>query len=631
MLNLSKKTNSKYDLAPSNLRRMVSRISRACKDFSELSEKQIQNRSNEIRDQTDETSNSLVQSAALVIEAVSRTQGFSLYPVQILGMIAAASGKVIQMQTGEGKTVVTGAAAAMSVLQGRNTHVATTNDYLAARDFENLQPTFDLLGIKASLLPTSMEVSKSQAAYRSDIVYGPGYQFGFDFLLDQISLREMNSGRLGQAFLQTLEGFNIDGHLLQSADFDTVIVDEADSVLVDEATTPLLMSFGTGKSATPKPFALAKVASQTFERQKHFKIDERLKSLVLTEKGKSLAQQKRPPHLELDRPWEEYVRNALHANHLLLANEHYVVRNDEIHIVDQFTGRIFEDRTWQSGLHQAVESKENVTITAPRTTKARITRQRFIQFYDRLCGLSGTAVEASRDFNEFYDVTVFPIATHRKCLRKLLRPRLFRDEIAKVNAIVEDVASRHKAGQPVMVGTQTIQQSFFVQDAFEKFGLPCVLLNGLQDQNEAQIVSRAGVAGAITIATNMAGRGTDIKLSKSAKEQGGLHVVGYSPNHSARIDRQLIGRAGRQGQPGSAQFFVSATDDLIEKHAPGFSKQIAKTADRTGETKIDGEKMVSQIQQERDRIAFRMRQEMVMQDNWMDSAKQTLFGETAYV
>lgn len=568
-----------------------------------------------------------VEIMPVVVEAIRRSTGMSLYPVQITAAIATALGHVIEMQTGEGKTVVTGAAAAVRALVGCTTHVATTNGYLAARDFEEMQATFELLEISAGLLPEKMDQQLSRDAYTRQITYGPGYQFGFDFLFDQITLRKFDANRIGHTVSQALSGFDINRHLVQCRAFDTVIIDEADSVLVDEATTPLILSFETGREISDEPYRLADALARNLVDGEDYTLDADRRAVELTDAGKETIRSSRAGRLTLDRPWEEYIKSAMYARHFLIRDEHYVVQDGEVNIVDQFTGRIFEDRSWESGLHQAVEMKEGVTVNPGRESRARITRQRFIGFYKTLCGLSGTASGVQRDLHEFYNVSVFSIPTHRPSRRTLQPPRCFADQQSKLDAIVDAIATRHRSGQPILVGTRTIGESTAIFERLNAERLPVTLLNGVQDREEAEIVAEAGCVGAITIATNMAGRGTDIKLPPESLDRGGLHVIGATPNLSERIDRQLVGRAARQGQPGSAQFFVAADDDLIDRYAPKLKRRLQKTATATGESSIEIAPEIAALQQHCDNVEFNRRRDMVQHDRWLDTIRDTLFGD----
>ncbi len=636
MLKLLKPSNWFAPDSLDDLQETVKEIRRQARELACESDRSLTNRSNDLMEKTrspDSQSDAsprtaIMQALAIATDAVRRTHGFELYDVQLMGALAAASGKMIEMQTGEGKTVVTGLAAIARSFVSANCHVATTNDYLAERDFESLESTFALLDVSAGLLPTKMAKQESRKAYDCDITYGPGYQFGFDFLFDQITHRNFQTNRLGRSVLYELNGFDIEDELVQCRGFDSVIVDEADSVLVDEAMTPLILSFETEHQEDFEPYHAAGRIADQLEEDKHYTIDRKKLLTRLTDEGEEkILADRRSMKLNLARPWKVYIESALHAKFGLVKDEHYVVEDDAVKIVDPFTGRIFDDRSWQSGLHQAVEAKEGVPINPARVSKARITRQRFMGFYDTMCGLSGTVTAAARDLKQFYGAHVIPIPTHRPCRRIVHEPRFFKCWESKLEAIAGDVATRHQQGQPILIGTRTVRESKIVFEAIRTAGLAPLLLNGVQDQEEAEIVAMAGRIGQITIATNMAGRGTDIKLNDEARQLGGLHVIGTEPNTSVRIDRQLVGRAARQGDPGSAQFFISAEDDVIATHATRLANRIATNASSTGETKRSFAREVAELQATREKVQFHQRQEMVRQDNWMDTIRDSIFGE----
>ena len=318
-----------------------------------------------------------------------------------------------------------------------------------------------------------------------------------------------------------------------------------------------------------------------------------------------------------------YIENAIRAEKAFHRDVDYVVVDDEVQIVDQYTGRILPDRSWQDGLHQAVEAKESVPIQPGRESTTQVTRQRYLQMYDQLAGLTGTAASVSKEFQSVYNCNVVEIATHRKCIRKILKPRFFASLEAKLVAITEDVQSRHATGQPILVGTKTIRESIEVHECLVARGLDPTLLNGVQDREEADIVAQAGAAGSITIATNMAGRGTDIKLAPDALDTGGLHVIGVSPNSSKRIDRQLVGRAARQGQPGSAQFFAAATDPIFVDNESILGKKIARRSNAKGEAGDFSRDLVA-LQACIEARNYKQRQEMILRDFWMDSVREAI-------
>jgi len=613
-------------------RRGISRLSKEIRAFeSKLSGAtgiSIQSTADSIREQAgNEGANRalMVRWGGLIAESVFRSHGFRLHDVQIQAMVAGAGGAIVEMQTGEGKTVVTGATAAMKLLTSPSVHVGTTNTYLAARDLEDMAGTFDLLGITFGLLPEESSESASRRAYRQQIVYGPGYQYGFDYLRDQMNLRKNRQSVLGVSLANRIKGIDPYQNLVQPGEHHVGLIDEADSVMIDEAMTPLIISVPGKANEDPTPYLLARKITEDYVEGVDFTLKMPEKKLELTDKASQQAHDAVAKHrsLKLARPWRIYLTNAIRARLLFTRNVDYVVVDEEVQIVDQYTGRILPDRTWQDGLHQAVEAKENVTIQAGRESTTQITRQRYLQMYDELAGLTGTAAAVSKEFRAVYGCEVIEVPTNRPCIRKIERTRFFGSLESKLNAIAEDVFRRHSTGQPILVGTKTIEESIQIRDVLLAKGLSPTVLNGIQDEEEADIVACAGQYKAITIATNMAGRGTDIKPDAKALEAGGLHVIGVSPNSSKRIDRQLVGRAARQGQPGSAQFFAAATDQLFEDHNRGLQKSISKRAKSNGESS-DFSNDLAKLQADIEARNFKQRQDMILRDRWMDTVREAI-------
>ena len=571
-----------------------------------------------------EADRTIAIAAALGSEAVQRVMGFRLHDVQIRGAIATSRGAIVEMQTGEGKTVVSGVAAVIRSAIDNTVHVATTNDYLAERDHETVAPVFELLGLTSAVLMLDVELNVTKRTYECDIVYGPGYLFGFDYLRDQLALRNAEDLTLGRDVLSHINGTNIADMLLQHK-HASIIVDEADSVLIDEAATPLILSGGEEENVDGQAFIHARRIAEELQEGTHFEIDRRHRTITIYESAVDYAHAALASieKLKLSRPWSIYIKNALYANHLLSRNEHYVVQDGEVNLVDQLTGRIFDDRTLRDGLHQAVEAKEMLEITAPNHVQARITRQRFFQLYDTVCGMTGTAIGSENELRHFYDVPVMQLQPHRKSKRIELPTRFFAGWDEKLCAIVDDVKSRLSEGRPLLIGTRTIHESQLIADAFETEAIGCVVLNGIQDAEEAEIIAEAGKVGAVTIATNMAGRGTDIKLTEESRARGGLHVIGTQRHASHRVDRQLAGRAARQGDPGSCQFFVSADDELLRQYSPSLASQIA-SACRKSKSPPDFSLQIYRLQRRIEQNAFESRRMLVHQDNWMDAIRSSV-------
>ncbi len=566
---------------------------------------------------------------ALVREAVRRTRGLSYHGVQLLAGLALANGQAAEMATGEGKTIVSAIPAFLEWLDGRQSHIATPNAYLAERDWKQLHPVFELLGVSTALLPENNNIRGKKSAYKADVVYGTGYEFGFDYLRDQLTLRSSPRAKLGVSVLDTLVGReSVTKSLLQSR-LQMTIVDELDSVLIDEAMTPLILSEGGCDLEVPTPYLAARDVADEMVRGEHFHLDSPNRVLRLTSAGQDFIfdRLQQNPLTELRRPWDQFVLNALHAEHLLQRGVDYVIRDKEVQLIDQKTGRIFSERTWRDGLHQAVEAFNHLAISAEKKSSARITRQRFYQMYDSLCGMTGTIEGADKELAEFYSLKTLLIPRHRPCRRVDLPDRYFASKDAKLRAIVGEVLERHRCGQPVLIGARTIADSEILSMMMESLKLPHEVLNGLQDADEAAIIAKAGHYGAVTVATNMAGRGTDIKPDERALAVGGLFVIGVERHDSRRVDRQLAGRAGRQGDFGFSRFFVSGDDDLLQRYAPHLAVRLRKTAGKDGEVHDNYAPLVSQFQLLAEQHSFKQRRTMVEHDDWLDEVLAGVLGE----
>ncbi|MFM9962899.1 MAG: hypothetical protein ACKV2Q_16945 [Planctomycetaceae bacterium] len=570
-----------------------------------------------------------VEGTALVREAVRRTRGRRYHGVQLLAGMALANGKVAEMATGEGKTIVAAIPAFLAWLNGRRSHVATPNAYLAQRDWKQLHPVFEMLGLTSELLPEGNNLRGKKSAYQADVVYGTGYEFGFDYLRDQLALRARPREKLGFNVLDTLVGNESVGKAMLQPGLQLTIVDEIDSVLIDEAMTPLILSEGESGLEVPTPYLAARDLADELVRGTHFHLDAPSRTLRLTSAGRDFifAALKRQPLPELRRPWDAFVLNALHAEYLLHRGVDYVIRNGNVQLVDQHTGRIFNERTWREGLHQAVEAYNHLTISREKCSTARITRQRFYQLYDSLCGMTGTVIGADQEFSTFYRLKTLLIPRYKPCRRVDLPDRYFASKDAKLRAIVTEVLERHRCGQPVLIGTRTIDDSQILSLMLGSLKLSHQVLNGLQDADEAAIIAKAGRYGAVTVATNMAGRGTDIKPDERALAVGGLFVIGTERNDSRRTDLQLAGRAGRQGDFGFSRFFVSADDDLLVRFDPKFKDRLRKTAGSDGEVHDNYASLVMQFQLLAEQKSYKMRRKMVEHDHWLDEVLAGVLGE----
>lgn len=566
---------------------------------------------------------------SLLREVSRRTTGLYHYPPQVLGGLALLRGGVAEMATGEGKTLAVSLPAYLFSLEGRGVHVVTVNNYLAQRDYEFSKPIFDFLGVSLGLLPEGKEATPEgkREAYGCEITYGVGYEFGFDYMRDQLARMRHPGGGPGEDLRYAILGREKPEPALCQRGLAFAIIDEVDSVLIDEAGSPLLISEFSRQESSDLPFVLAKDLSRTLIEGEHFTLDRNRRRIELTLEGKReiFRDDSVIPWDLLRRPWEVYVNNALKADFLFHCDEQYVVDDDRVIIVDEFTGRRFEDRSWREGQHQAVEAKEEITIRPEADSAASITRQRFFALYDKICGLTGTACESEGEFWRFFKMPVVPIPLNRPGRREVLPERVFVDHASMDRAIVADIEGRYRCGQPVLVGTRTIRDSERLSILLDEAEIPHRILTAKQDAEEVEIIALAGQPGSIVIATNMAGRGTHIDLSPEAEAVGGLHVIAVERNESARIDRQLIGRGARQGQPGSAQSYVSADDYLLETYAPEI-RDILKSepSDERGELSRDLKRVFDKLQSEVERLRYDGRLRMAERDEWLEETKESL-------
>lgn len=558
-------------------------------------------------------------SFALALEAIRRVLRIELYDVQLQAGLALLRGSIAQVQTGEGKTLVAALAAIGHVLAGRTTHVMTVNSYLAERDYRLLAPIYQLLGLSVGWIDSSMSFAQKQQAYRCDVVYGPGYEFGFDYLRDRISDKPNANRKLGDRIRERLRGEEANASQILQGPLCAAIVDEADSVMLDEATTPLLISEGGQQpAANAHVYHEACRLANQLERDRDFKLSN--DGLDWTQLGKTAISQ---PSSEiahgLNRSWMIYVQQALRALHYLHRDVHYVVEHGQIQIVDQQTGRIFTERSWSEGLQQAVEAKEGLVVTAENQVIAKITRQRYLRLYPFLSGLTGTAEGSLHELKDIFGLDVAVIPTHRTSQRLVLAPQIFSDRNELEKAVVEEVRFRQRQGQPVLIGTTSIRSTERLADLLERSGIAYQSLTGRQDADEASVIAQAGQRGTITIATNMAGRGTDIHIDPDVRSLGGLHVMVTELNESARVERQLIGRAARQGDPGSSQVFISAEDPLLVRQAPELIKRIRQSlvaGDRNDSEVVD---LVRRLQKELESQRTSERRQMFAHDDWLES------------
>lgn len=567
----------------------------------------------------------LVAGISLAAEALRRALSVNLYDEQLMAVIKLSQGDIAQMQTGEGKTFAAIATAAHLALAGQGVHVMTPNSYLAERDCEKAKPVLQELQMTVGLTPDQGETADKRAAYDCDVTYGTGHEFGFDYLRDQLTLREEAAATLGTRLLQDLFTEGPGQRTTMQRGLVYAIVDEADSVLIDDAGSPLVLSMATpGQTPDLRAHTTAKAVADVLLVDDHFKQNDTTAGIKLTPEGLNRCYEDdiEIPTSVLLRPWTAYVEQALRAKYIFQRDVHFVVLEDEVRIVDETTGRIFEDRSWQDGLHQAIEVREGLTVTPEKESLARITRQRFFRLYQNLCGMTGTAIGCEPEFQHVYRSKVSEIPLRLPSQRAILSTRFFASLDHKHAAIVSEIQRCHARSQPVLVGTQSINDSVSIARRLDEVGLPYQLLNGLQTAEEADVVSQAGQASAITISTNLAGRGTDIDVPDDVLKIGGLHVIVAECQLSGRMDRQLIGRCARQGTPGSAQTFVSAEDPLLIRFGRWLSSAIVREAESSGESLADFTKPLTRLQTAAEKQQFLARAELLKQD----ISRDTLFG-----
>ncbi|WP_088624137.1 translocase [Oceanicola sp. 22II-s10i] len=509
-----------------------------------------------------------VRAFALTREATRRALGYRHHPVQIMGARRILSGHLTEMATGEGKTATTALAAATAALAGVPVHVVTVNEYLCTRDHDTLLPVYALLGLGSAAIDPEADPAVKRRAWLAPIVHVSGKTLVFEYLRERLGRDDLASPQRRAA--ARLAGAGARPSMPPALAF--AIVDEVDSVLIDEAQTPLIIA-APHRRMSDADCHIALAAARVMTAPEHFRIRRDARRVELTDAGHAAlarATEGNGGLWRVPRARAELAGHALSALHLYERDQHYIVTDGKVQIVDEFTGRILGDRQWQAGLHQMVEVKEGLDLSEERRTLAQITYQEFFRRYLWFGGMSGTLAEVARELSRTYDRPLARVPTNRRVRRRLTGTRLYRTERAKIAAIVARARRMSDRGRPVLIGTRSVDVSERIAAALA--GTPCRLLNARQDAEEAAIVAEAGHAGRITIATNMAGRGTDIKLTPEARAAGGLHVILTEFHESRRIDRQLMGRAGRQGDPGSCEQIVAVTDPVLTRFAPGLCR-----------------------------------------------------------
>jgi preprotein translocase subunit SecA len=527
----------------------------------------------------------LVEAFALVREAGRRKLGMRHFDVQILGGAAVHHRSIVEMQTGEGKTLTATLPMYLAALEGRGAHLATVNDYLARRDAEWMRPLYEALGMSVGVIQGQQPQDARRKAYKCDVTYGTANEMGFDFLRDRLLLRSLAAGQK-DLFGQMLGGSTNGQHdepVQRGLHF--MLVDEADSILIDEARTPLIISAlpGEDEQIAAEAYKWAAEAKTKFIENEHYEYDHDERAVELSLAGRQLVRSLPKPSAMDRLPLSviyEYVTRAIKVAREMFLNRQYVVRDGEIVIVDEFTGRLAEGRKWRAGIHQAVEAQEGVEITFATNQAARITVQDLFLRYERLGGMTGTASSSSRELRKIYTVHVEPVPTNRPPIRKQLPTLVFGTAEQKWNAVADDALAMLAQGRPVLIGTRSIDKSEHLADLLAARGAVPTILNARFVEREAEIVAEAGQPGKLTVATNMAGRGTDIRLGPGVTEVGGLHVICTELHEAQRIDRQLIGRCGRQGDPGTYRQFLALDDEIL---LAGVGPKKAERLKRVGE------------------------------------------------
>lgn len=579
--------------------------------LKKLSDSSLANKTNEFKARLakGETLDDILPDAFAVIrEASRRVLGMRQFDVQLIGGIILHRGNIAEMGTGEGKTLVATAPVYLNALEGKGAHVITVNDYLAKRDSEWMGQVYKFLGLSVGLIVHDLDFEQRKIAYNSDITYGTNNEFGFDYLRDNMV------SSLDQIVQRPLH---------------YCLIDEVDSILIDEARTPLIIS-GPGQKSTDNYYVMSKLVPQ-LKLGEDYTIDEKQKTVAPTEAGVS----KMEKMLKVDNLYDtdnlelnHLFVQALRAQAMMERDRDYVVKDGEVVIVDEFTGRLMYGRRYSDGLHQAIEAKEGLQVQRESQTLATITFQNYFRMYDKLAGMTGTAKTEEQEFIKIYGLEVFQVPTNRPVQRKDLPDVIFKTKRGKYRAVVREIERRHATGQPMLIGTTSIEQSEQLSHMLKEAGIVHNVLNAKYHELEAQIVAQAGQKGQVTIATNMAGRGTDIVLGEGVSELGGLAIIGTERHESRRIDNQLRGRAGRQGDPGSSQFFLSLEDDLLRIFGGDNIKKFMEKMGLEEDEEIRSSMVSSAIQKAQKRVEernFDIRKYVLEYDDVMNQQRKVVY------
>ena len=596
---------------------IVDKIEALDGSMSKLTDEELKNKTVEFKERLangETLDDILVEAFATVREASWRVLQMKHYREQLIGGIVLHQGRIAEMKTGEGKTLVATLPVYLNAIAGKGVHVITVNDYLATRDKEWMGQLYEFLGLTTGVIVHGLTNDQRREAYNADITYGTNNEFGFDYLRDNMVIYKEERVQRPLHYC---------------------IVDEVDSILIDEARTPLIIS-GAGSKSTDL-YKIADFFVKKLREEEDYTIDEKAHAAMLTDKGVAEAEKAfgienyaDANNMEL----QHHITQALKANYVMKRDKDYMVKDDEIAIVDEFTGRLMEGRRYSDGLHQAIEAKEGVKVQRESKTLATITFQNYFRMYTKLAGMTGTALTEETEFREIYGLDVVVIPTHRPVQREDHSDLVFKTAKGKYDAIVEEIIETHKTGQPVLVGTTSIEKSEYLSSLLKKKGVPHKVLNARYHEQEAEIVSHAGELGNITIATNMAGRGTDIKLGEGVLEVGGLKIIGTERHESRRIDNQLRGRSGRQGDKGHSRFYISLEDDLMRIFG---SEKLQSVVDRLGleETEAIESKMVTKsIENAQKKVEgnnFDIRKTLLGYDDVMNKQREVIYKQRSQV
>ncbi len=591
----------------------VAKIGALEPEMEKLSDAELRAKSDEYRARLSDgatVDDILDEAFAVVRETGRRVLGMRLFDVQLIGAMTLNAGKIAEMKTGEGKTFAAVPAVYLNALTGRGVHVVTVNDYLASRDAAWMEPLYTALGISVGVIGSMMPEAQRRDSYAADATYGTNAEFGFDYLRDNMAVRLDDCVQREHYFC---------------------IVDEVDSILIDEARTPLIIS-GVPEAATDTYYRFARIVP-TLKTGDDFEVDEKHRAVSPTESGVDKVEKAlgiENLYLDVHGNLVNHLIQALKAHSLYRKDKEYIVRDGELLIVDEFTGRVLEGRRYSEGLHQALEAKEGLKIREENQTLATITLQNYFRMYEKLSGMTGTAATEANEFAKIYNTDVTSIPTHRPMVRKDENDFIFKTKEAKYRAVVEDIAEANENGQPVLVGTISVEISEQLAGMLTRRGIEHNVLNAKNHAREAEIILGAGQRGAVTIATNMAGRGVDIKLGEGVEELGGLYIVGTERHESRRIDNQLRGRSGRQGDPGRSRFFLSAEDDLIRIFS---GDRIYKILDRLGpgdDLPIEAKmlsKTVEGAQKKVEEQNFNIRKRVLDYDDVLNKQREVIYSE----